>query len=401
MKAILVLNFPTLYQWALNSYITELKRSSSIDVLILDWREGNQKFDISNYSTNDYLVLIGNLKDFSKNDLSEDMNLIRLIQRFPGERIWHLYGDLDHRLEHILFGYKTNKSNLHESALTRKADEYLSMFKTLIWSFEQHVDKNELPYFPIEKTKQILSISTEERFELLLQTQERLKDKFDNRIEWQHCIEASYIEYIAKLKPKLINCDITAIGAEYSSRVYALEELRRLGMQVKDNSQKSKSIATLRALVSQAGFRLGVDSEKLKYFLFQIYFLEQQSLYLRASSAYVDTGYYGTFMRKYVESAFMGCALIGTLSSGIANLGFENNYNFIAIPNHQDGIAERSSAIQDRDLHRSMNANLRRLIVARHSSKVRASQIDSAIRNRDVKGVSMFIKGNYNFLPRT
>ena len=227
-----------------------------------------------------------------------------------------------------------------------------------------------------------------------METETILRENFRKRIEWQHCIDIQ-LKIPVNSKKSISRFDLALIGRSYDSRLFALQQLRNVDLKLNSFHGTHGSKYLIDRIIKKIGREMDISSEKLHHVEFKLNYYRQQVQYLQSSAAWMDPGYFGYFVRKYLESSVMGCALVGEFNSRIGNLGFENGANCQYIRTENILKSKSTEFIRDRNLHRFLSANAINLVETSHSTQVRARQISAALANNRTNAVSRFRSGKF------
>ena len=344
------------------------------------------------------IILIGNLRDYGQK-LSKSLpllnsNLCRLLMKFSGEIYWLITQDLDHEVFDLLHGLKT-PCYKKRMEISMNIKTILSQFTGVIWYGENLIQNEHIynighefhTHWPLERIK--------DRTKILNRTTKFIKENYFKRIEYVHAVSDNSLN-LAKLLMRIDRkYDLALIGTKYNMRIYAEYYI---------NQQKELTIApfehfdfrvkNLTKNATRVMRRIGLSTTAQKTFGRKIRFASQELLYAKSKFAWMDPGYFGYFVRKYLESAIMGSALVGISNDNFRNLGLVNNLNFLEVHAeeiHKTNFTDILNECNDRELASNMLTMIRK----NHSSSARANQILQSIECEKKIYRAHFLNGNF------
>jgi hypothetical protein len=396
MTLLIISNFSYTFSWALHNYIEELRNIDPKSIISTEWKSNWKSLDINMFTGEDTLLLVGNFRDFRSysKEPSFDQDLEKLIRKFPGNKAWQIYADLDHRIEDIVFGKKTLPKSVRNNEEFHRALELMKEFNILIWSNENSVSQEDSPFWPKNETTFWSRSELDFHWANLLETERILRDNFFKRIEWQHCVDLKW-KIPMGLKSSITCYDLAIIGRKYDSRLYALTQLELASTNLNPFQGTHDQRNQTNRIIRKLGESLNVSSKTTHLLQIKSNYFRQQTQYLSSSAAWMDPGYFGYFVRKYLEATVMGCALVGEFNSRIENLGFVSGVNCAYIPTERIESSTSKEMIRDRAQHRFLANNAMTLVETLHSTQIRARQIYSALIKKEFKSVYKFLSGEY------
>lgn len=389
-----IVNVHPNYYWMLRSYLKEIGKYKQVQVII--WSQNQKRFleqDISDSK----LVLVGSFRDFSKKQSSGrkteiDDDLLRIFESNLGSNFWHITSDLDNSISNLLMG-QSLKHNLDDQIKSMEP-RLLAVFNGIIWGYEDLPEDHHQVDIDLWKWRELSPDSLKLRKDQLKETRDSLCAKFERRITWHHCInlpprqlfDYSYLNYRTY--------DVALIGSLYSTRAASLEMLRRSDLKIYPHHNFFEEDLALLSLVRKyRNVRVHTNIPRLS--TVRTEFILQQWGFARSSAAWMDSGYFGYFVRKYLEAAVSGAALVGYLNSSLRNLGLAHMENFIEISSHEKLSKTETQYLTDHENHRRLAGNTLKWIDDNHSAKRRASQIIYALADLNDKSVFGFYHGTF------
>lgn len=311
------------------------------------------------------VTVIGNIGDNGRlNGQTESEKLKSFLRKQTSPRLWIMHHDIGNSIKNILYGkkaYSESKVKLWNEIEMPLLDENpREFFDYLAWEWE-YAEFNEMQDPKLLEEGSTKAEELEERIRLAKQTLVDLKALFPVRVPFFHTLHKSEIK-----KPLGIGryWKFCVVGERYSSRISVERALTELKFKIAPFLQCDKIIRHVSITIILVLSRCGIHKLDIRKYLRR---LNQNFIYQTSRFAWVDGGYFGGFVRKFLEAPSKGAVVVCPQMEVAKRLGFRNRINCIFIDLSKVDHEFESLNLLSKHQIRLIQRSARELLLRRHT----------------------------------
>lgn len=275
------------------------------------------------------ISVIGNVGSNGRlNGRVESYKLREFLRSQKCPRLWILHHDIANSVKNLLYGKKSfSETKIHTwnpIEIVKSEANPREYFDFLAWN-DEYTRTKEMQDFEHTEKGSTKVTDLEQRLNLARKTIKELKRLFPTRIPYYHTLEKREIKRTIGV-PRYWN--FCVVGESYSSRVFVEHVI---------NGKKIKLAPFLKtdALIRRISFeitRVFLKLFKRHFQLRKILRKFNQNIIFRTSTfAWVDGGYFGGFVRRFLEAPSKGAVVVCPQMEVANRLGFRNRINCIYV----------------------------------------------------------------------